>query len=286
MRSLFVMLLTCLLLAGPVTAFMNITAEDSVFYREVGGATCADNTIPGLKGETLLAVVEFSGHSNVLIDGYEIQPSGTGTFQGHPAYYYKTTPGMHTISIFLTGYTNYLAYLNFCSGKVTYAYYDQEAHVYPGMTRPPAATTVASTQATVLPPTTGAGYSDYGALKSALGSSAQPGDLGTLSVTTDPAGATIYIDGVKQGISPATIPGLAPGSHTLILKLDGYEDLSLPVTIAAGKTQYYSSALLRTSGQQTPAAAPTTRKSSTPGSGIIAAAGLIGTLLFFRNKRQ
>jgi hypothetical protein len=61
--------------------------------------------------------------------------------------------------------------------------------------------------------------------------------VGALTVTTSPAGATIYIDGAQRGISPATIPRLFPGSHTLLLKLDGYQDLSAPVSVTAGQTQ-------------------------------------------------
>jgi hypothetical protein len=66
---------------------------------------------------------------------------------------------------------------------------------------------------------------------------------GSLSVATSPAGATIVIDGVQRGVSPATIPGLSAGSHTLLLKLNGYQDLSAPVTISAGQTQTYTTGL-------------------------------------------
>ena len=120
--------------------------------------------------------------------------------------------------------------------------------VFQGTTRTAATTpAITVTTTTVVPSaTTAAGQpADYGSLKSALGQSASSENPGSLSVTTEPAGATIYIDGVRQGISPATIPGLSPGSHTLLLKLDGYDDLSLPITITAGTTQYYSSALMK-----------------------------------------
>jgi hypothetical protein len=66
---------------------------------------------------------------------------------------------------------------------------------------------------------------------------------GSLSVTTTPAGASIFVDGVQKGVSPATVSGLAPGSHTLLLKQDGYQDLTAPVTIIAGQTQVYTAAL-------------------------------------------
>jgi|PlaIllAssembly_1097288.scaffolds.fasta_scaffold02855_2 hypothetical protein len=286
MRSLFVLLLAGLLFAGTATAFDNITAADSIYYKEMGGPSCADASVPGLKGESLIAVVELSGHSDVLIDGKKVEPDGTGTYQDHPANYYKASPGTRQIFITQPGYTNYFASRSVCSGKVTYAFYDQEAHLFQGTTRTAATTSaVTATTTTAVPDTTPpAGQSaDYGSLKSALGTSGSSENPGSLSVTTDPAGATIYIDGVKQGISPATIPGLSPGSHTLILKMDGYEDLSLPITISAGKTQNYSSALLksRDSGA-TAATAPTTKKSSAPGFAGIAAACVIGALLLLR----
>jgi hypothetical protein len=67
---------------------------------------------------------------------------------------------------------------------------------------------------------------------------------GTLAITTTPAGATVYIDGVARGVSPATISGLAPGGHTLLLKLDGYADLTAPVMVTAGQTQAYTTGLV------------------------------------------
>jgi hypothetical protein len=123
---------------------------------------------------------------------------------------------------------------------------------------------------------------EYGALRDALPATVPPGSFGSLSVTTDPAGATIFIDGVRQGISPATIPGLSAGSHTLLLKRDGYQDLTLPVTIGAGGTQYFSSALLK-SGEVT-MGTTIPRRSSMPGCEAVFAACGIGALLLLRKN--
>jgi len=87
---------------------------------------------------------------------------------------------------------------------------------------------------------TGSGPAQTG---SAANGGADTANTGSLSVTTTPAGVTIFIDGVQRGVSPATIPGLAPGEHTLLLKLDGYTDLSTPVSITAGKTTEYTTGL-------------------------------------------
>ncbi len=67
---------------------------------------------------------------------------------------------------------------------------------------------------------------------------------GILSVTTTPAGATVFIDGIPMGVSPVTISGLAPGGHAMILKLDGYADITAPVTVTAGQTQAYTAGLV------------------------------------------
>ena len=44
-------------------------------------------------------------------------------------------------------------------------------------------------------------------------------------------------------MSPATIPGIAAGAHTLRLEKAGYQNLSVPVTVTDGKTAEYSLAL-------------------------------------------
>ena len=71
---------------------------------------------------------------------------------------------------------------------------------------------------------------------------------GSLSVTTDPAGAEVYVDGVLRGGSPATIPDIPAGTHTMRLKREGYRVMTVPVEIAPGKTTEYSTALVPESG--------------------------------------
>ncbi|MDD1682869.1 MAG: PEGA domain-containing protein [Methanoregula sp.] len=66
---------------------------------------------------------------------------------------------------------------------------------------------------------------------------------GSLLIITTPPGAAIIIDGIRQGVSPATIPNLAPGGHTLLVQINGYNDTTAPVTVIAGQTQAYSTVL-------------------------------------------
>jgi len=94
------------------------------------------------------------------------------------------------------------------------------------------------------------------AMAAGLPSAASAPGTGSLSVTTNPAGARITVDGIPAGASPATIPGLPAGVHNLTITMTGYEDLSTQVNIVAGQTMDYSTTLV-------PAAGPA--KSSAPG---------------------
>jgi len=61
-----------------------------------------------------------------------------------------------------------------------------------------------------------------------------PGNLDTSSV---PPGAKIFVDDIDTGlITPAIIPDLTPGSHTIKLTLTGYEDSISIVNIISGDT--------------------------------------------------
>jgi hypothetical protein len=59
-----------------------------------------------------------------------------------------------------------------------------------------------------------------------------PESLGTLSVQTNPAGATVVIDGQQRGMSPLDVQ-LKPGRHVVELVTDG-DVRSIPVTITPG----------------------------------------------------
>jgi hypothetical protein len=81
--------------------------------------------------------------------------------------------------------------------------------------------------------------------------SVAPPAPGTLSVITNPAGAQVFIDDVLRGASPATVPNLPAGSHTLRLEREGYRSMTVPVDISDGKTTEYSTALVPDAGGST-----------------------------------
>jgi hypothetical protein len=59
--------------------------------------------------------------------------------------------------------------------------------------------------------------------------------VGQLSVKTDPAGATVTVDGQRRGVSPLVIDGLTPGVHTVGLQ-NSISSVTEQVTIQAGAT--------------------------------------------------
>ncbi|MCX6685142.1 MAG: PEGA domain-containing protein, partial [Methanoregula sp.] len=95
---------------------------------------------------------------------------------------------------------------------------------------------------------------------------------GSLLVTTTPPGAQVYVDGGIKGITPTTIPGLSPGAHSIVLKMEGYQDLTTSITITTGQTSEYSTGL--------------SRNAKTPGFEVIAAILSLGVLFVMGRIRH
>ncbi|NYT07662.1 MAG: PEGA domain-containing protein [Methanomicrobiales archaeon] len=70
-----------------------------------------------------------------------------------------------------------------------------------------------------------------------------PSGTGTLQVSSDPQGANIFLDNVCRGVTPLTIPTVEAGTHTLLLRLQGYHDYSSSITIAPGQALQVQAAL-------------------------------------------
>ncbi len=70
-----------------------------------------------------------------------------------------------------------------------------------------------------------------------------PSGTGTLQISSDPLGANIFLDNVCRGITPLTISAVDAGSHTLLLRLPGYNDYSSSVTINPGQVFQVQAAL-------------------------------------------
>ena len=83
---------------------------------------------------------------------------------------------------------------------------------------------------------------------------------GSISVSSTPVGASLYVDTIYQGLTNQIVGSLAVGSHTVTLKKSGYKDFSQVVIVNNAQTTSVSIAL-------TPLESPTTGDldvSSTP----------------------
>jgi len=67
---------------------------------------------------------------------------------------------------------------------------------------------------------------------------------GSLSVSSSPSGAAVYVDNSYRGVTSTTVGNLVPGSHSVRLTKAGYQDWTGSVSISAGATTYLNPTLL------------------------------------------
>jgi hypothetical protein len=133
-------------------------------------------------------------------------PSGAyiyldGAYQGTTPYtIVSVAPGHHTVSLDLSGYQHWETGVDVAAGGTS----SVSASLVP--THGPTPTPAPS-------PTTG-----------------------TISVSSSPSGTNVYLDDTYKGIAPLTITDVSTGTHTIEVKLEGYEDWSTSVQVTAGET--------------------------------------------------
>jgi hypothetical protein len=168
-----------------------------------------------------------------------------------PAVFSSIPNGNHVVLIKLGGYPDFSKYVTVTADNQTVNAAFNQQTAAPLTTPSPAQI-----------PTAGAGSA----------TSAPAGGYGSLSITTTPAGALVYVDGTMMGVTPTTIPMLTEGPHSITLVMDGYQDLKTTITINAGTTSEYITGLSKTT--------------KTPGFAAGIAAISIGLLLLFRKMRE
>src|SRR5262245_32152898 len=98
------------------------------------------------------------------------------------------------------------------------------------------------------------------------------GAVGTLSIQTTPAEATVIVDGEVRGTTPIILPNLAVGAHRIVIRRAGFLENSADVEVTAGRTTTLDRALTpeprpgtgRASPPQQSAPAPPQRSSPPP----------------------
>ena len=59
---------------------------------------------------------------------------------------------------------------------------------------------------------------------------------GSVMITSDPWGATVYLDGEPKGPAPLTLTNVPAGKHNLIVTMLGYMDSNSTITVTADKS--------------------------------------------------
>lgn len=104
--------------------------------------------------------------------------------------------------------------------------------------------------------------------------------VGSISVTSNPSGADVYLDNAYKGFTPLAMDGVPNGNHTVVLRLEGYEESQRPVLVT-GNAKSLSVTLAplttRTTAATTAVAATVTRTAQ-PTQTTSAPAGESGSL--------
>jgi hypothetical protein len=93
---------------------------------------------------------------------------------------------------------------------------------------------------------------------------------GQVRIESNPSGAMAYLDNELKGITPTVLAGIPAGSHSLVLRRDGFQDRTATVIITGGSYAGISENMTRVPAPSKPTSTPT--KSGL--SGIIALAGV------------
>jgi hypothetical protein len=102
---------------------------------------------------------------------------------------------------------------------------------------------------------------------------------GSLNIETQPAGAAVFVENTRRGITPLTITNLPPGSHLLTLEAGGHQKWTQSVTLQPGEKLNLVVALTRQ--QPMPAAAPPmATPAAPPDTAVIGSKGPPGVTLF------
>lgn len=62
----------------------------------------------------------------------------------------------------------------------------------------------------------------------------QPVQYGSISVTSVPAGASVFLDGQIRGSTPLTLSDIPSGSHSVMVQAEGYQEYTSAVVVSPG----------------------------------------------------
>jgi hypothetical protein len=109
----------------------------------------------------------------------------------------------------------------------------------------------------------------------------QPDTTGQLTIDSEPAGADVLLDNQYKGITPVYLSDISGGTHTLLLRLNGYQEYSTTANVVSG-TMVNVPATLNTLPETT--AVPTTAKAALSGLIPLIATGICCSARMLKKK--
>lgn len=197
---------------------------------------------------------DISDASGKTVHAYESSISGSGYF--NKGFHVDMPPGVYTVTMTSPSVkSTYRNYLTVTDGPIspsapTIAVTSSEPGTIPVTFLP-----VATPEQTAAP---------------------LPSGPGSLSVSSNPYGATVYIDSVMSGPTPLDLPSVPAGNHLVEIKAPGYVTYTAQVLVKTGETTSVGPTLVKGSA-------------GSPLSPVIIICGLvaaIGLLHFRANQRK
>jgi hypothetical protein len=71
-----------------------------------------------------------------------------------------------------------------------------------------------------------------------------PEKTGSITITSSPSGAEVYLDNEYHGTTPGTIMAVTAGNHTVEVRENGYKTWSQNITVISGTTESLSPVLV------------------------------------------
>lgn len=114
----------------------------------------------------------------------------------------------------------------------------------------------------------------------------QPDTTGQLTIDSEPAGADVLLDNEYKGITPVYLSDIPAGSHSLTLRMSGYQDYTTTANVVSGAT-VNAPATLNSLPETTavpPTTVPTTAKAGFSGFIALIATGICGAAWLLKKK--
>ena len=233
------------------TAGVTITAGSAanvpVTLKTSSGSTTVPTTVPTTMPTIVPTTSPTEGPTGTGTGGLTVTSTPTRAMVFLDGVYRGVTPltitgissGIHQLRVTYPGYGEYSSGVNVPAGKTIT--FQVLLKVASGPTTVP--TTVPTTSPTQGP----------------------PAGTGSLTVTSIPTRAMVFLDGAYKGFTPITVTGIPVGTHQLKVHRIGYEDYTAGVTITSGSTATVPVTLQTSSGSTTvPTIVPTTSPTQAP----------------------